>query len=77
MTKLVGYNALLQGGMFSKNNPYILSFSQITPVVFLAKINFGIIWHGVGLSVSHNYLSREFDSGTNHNYASIKLFYLF
>ncbi len=77
MTKLVGYNALLQGGLFTDNNPYVLTYNQITPVVFLANITIGISWYGVGLSIGHNYLSREFDTGTNHNYANIKLSYQF
>lgn len=76
-TKLVGYNALLQGGLFTENDPYVLSYSQITPFVFSANMSIGVSWYGVGLSIGHNFLSREFDSGTNHNYASIKLAYQF
>lgn len=77
MTELVGYNALLQGGLFTENDPYVLTYNQITPIVFKANMTIGISWYGVGLSIGHNYLSREFDSGTNHNYSSVKLSYQF
>ena len=77
LSKLVGYNALLQGGIFASNDPYVLTYSEITPIVFSVNMTIGVSWYGVVLSVGHNFLTKEFDSGINHNYASIKLAYQF
>ena len=71
--KLVLYNATLQGGIFSNNDPYVLVYSEISTFVFSANATFGLLWHGVSLSYTHNFLTKEFDIGTNHNYASFML----
>lgn len=71
--KLVLYNATLQGGIFSNNDPYVLNYSEITPLVFSASATLGLLWYGVSLSYTHNFLTKEFDMGTNHNYASTTL----
>ena len=55
----------------------VLTYSEITPIVFSANMTIGISWYGVALSVGHNFLTKEFDSGTNHNYASIKMAFQF
>jgi len=75
--KLVGYNATLQGGWFSSGNVYTLTFEEITPLVFSAGATIGLQWHRVSLSYSHHYLTREFDSGTDHQYGSFRLFVYF
>ena len=71
--KLVLYNATLQGGVFSNNDPYVLVYSEISSFVFSANATLGLFWHGVSLSYTHNFLTKEFDMGTNHNYASFML----
>ncbi len=71
--KLVVYNATLQGGLFSTNDPYVMSFSSITPYVISAHARLGILWYGISLSYAHNYISKEFDAGESHNYGSFTL----
>lgn len=75
--KLVGYNATLQGGMFSSGNVYTLTYEEITPLVLSAGATVGLQWHRVSLSYSHLYLTREFDSGTDHQYGSFRLIVYF
>ncbi len=75
--KYVIYNATLQGGLFSRNDPYVIKYSQLTPIVFSANVILGINWHGISLSLGHNFLTREFATGTSHNYASILLGFKF
>ncbi len=72
-TRYVLYNATLQGGVFSKNNPYVLSYEEISKLVFFIDVTIGCAWRNMSLSYTHNFLTKEFEKGTNHNYAGIKL----
>ncbi len=71
--KLVLYNATLQGGIFSANDPYVLSFGEISHLVFSANATVGLLWQGIALSYGHNFLTREFKTGSVHNYGSVVL----
>jgi|TARA_B100000315_G_C14511777_1_gene557310 hypothetical protein len=71
--KLVLYNATLQGGLFSNNDPYVLKYSEISKLVFSANATLGLLWKGIALSYTHYFLTKEFDMGTNHNYGSFTL----
>jgi len=73
LVRFIAYNALLQGGLFSANNPYILSYHDLMPIVFNNRLSFGFSWYGVTLCAANNFLSKEFDAGSIHNYASISL----
>lgn len=75
--KLVLFNATLQGGLFSQNQEYVVKQEEISPLVFSANFEIGVLWQGVSLNIEHNFLTKEFDSGDTHNYASIKLMYYF
>ncbi len=70
--KFVMYNATLQGGFFS-NNEHDLSWKQITPVVFMGNAELGVFYKGISLQYTHQYLSKEFDAGIDHNYGSFLL----
>lgn len=71
--KLVLYNATLQGGIFSHNDPYVLKYAEVSKLVFSANATLGLLWHGISLSYAHNFLTQEFITGTNHNYGSFAL----
>jgi len=75
--KLVLFNATLQGGLFSQNQEYIIKQEDMSLLVFSANMEIGILWQGVSLSCEHNFITKEFESGDYHNYASIKLMYYF
>ncbi len=68
--KLVLYNATLQGGLFSTNDPYVLTYHEISPLVFSVNATVGILWNGVSLSFGYNFLTREFKAGSSHSYGS-------
>jgi hypothetical protein len=71
-SRFVVFNATLQGGLFN-NDSYSLSWNKITPLVFLANAEIGIRFKVINLSYQHFYLSKEFDSGIDHNYGSFRL----
>ena len=75
--KLVLFNATLQGGLFSQNQEYVIGQDEISSLVFSANLEIGVLWQGVLISVEHNFLTKEFENGDSHNYASIKLMYYF
>lgn len=67
------YDATLQGGVFSKNNPYTLRSSQITRITF--QDNFGLViqcWR-VYLEYYQTFLTREFRSGMDHRWGGVKI----
>ena len=71
--KLVFYNATLQGGLFSSNDPYVLTYKEISKMVFTVNATVGIIWRGVSLSYGYNLLTRELKAGLSHSYGSAML----
>jgi len=71
--KLVLYNATLQGGLFSTNDPYQLNYSEISPLVFSTNITAGFLWYGVSFSYGFNFLTREIKAGSIHKYGSLNL----
>lgn len=75
--KTVLYNATLQGGMFSRENHYTLSRTELSPLVFSANISLSVKYYGFCLRVEHDFLTKEFKSGQNHNYAGISMGYSF
>ncbi len=71
--KWVGYNATMQGGLFSPNDAYVLTYKEITPWVWSASTQVGFIWKKISLSYAHCYLTKEFNLGSDHQYGSFEL----
>ncbi len=72
-TNLVGYDASLQGGIFNRNSPYTISYSDLTRIVFQADggivVNFKILY----LSYTQSFLTKEFETGKNHRWGGVSL----
>ena len=71
--RFVGYNATMQGGVFSRFNHHVISGKNISRVVLFSNTTLGILWYGMALSYTHSFLTREFNEGTSHQYGSFKL----
>lgn len=70
---VVGYDATLQGGLFNRNSPYTLKGSELYRFTF--QNNYGIVvrfWK-IYAEYYRTYLSREFKSGREHSWGSVKL----
>jgi hypothetical protein len=69
--KLVGYDATLQGGVFNKSSPYVLSSAQVRRSVMRADV--GMVWDmdRWAVAVSRTYLSREFTGGVSHEWVEL------
>lgn len=76
-TKLVMYDATLQGGMFNRESVYSLSAGQVKHCVFTGTASFGIGLGRYSLEAEQVFLTPEFDGGRHHLWFRIKnIFYL-
>lgn len=73
--RLVGYDATLQGGIFSKSNIFALKPDEIERMV--AHLHLGLFarYKKTGISISQFYLSPEFKEGKQHFWGQIALEY--
>ena len=71
--KGVAYNATMQGGFLSPYNTHVINAKNIERVVFSANTTFGVLWQGVSIDYTHNFLTKEFKAGSSHQYGSFKL----
>ncbi len=68
---IVAYDATLQGGMFNKENPYIIMANDINQFVVNASIGFAIYYNNIGIEYEHFYLSPEFTEARHFGWGSI------
>ena len=75
--RLIGYNATLQGGFFSKENIYALKPEEIERLVAALHLGLFAGYGRFGLSISQFYLSPEFKAGKQHFWGQIGLKYAY
>jgi len=73
----IAYDATLQGGMFTQNNPYVLSGSDINRLVLQASVGVAIYYNSIGLEYEHIYLSPRFKGANHFGWGSIKATFAF
>ena len=74
-TTIVAYNALLQGGVFNRDNIFTLDGSQIYRLTVNAEFGIHLRYKGVSLEVAQHFLSPEFRGGYSHKWGRISLFF--
>ena len=67
------YNATLEGGLFSKENPYVISQNAMNRIVYGASAGIAFYYKQVGIELENFYLSPEFKGARNFMYGRIKL----
>lgn len=70
---LVGYDATLQGGLFSKQNIFILEQDDISRFTGNASAGLHFSYKGYGLEVAQHYLSAEYKGGMPHKWGRMSL----
>jgi lipid A 3-O-deacylase len=70
-SRLIGYDATLQGGLLNRGSPYTLTSPQVRRSVLRADIGFTIDRGSYALIVTRTYLSREFTGGLSHQWVEI------
>lgn len=69
-TKLVGYNATLQGGIFSKDI-YVIDADNLERFVFTGTVDIVVAYKRFSLTYSRTYISREYHTGVDHGWGGI------
>jgi hypothetical protein len=72
-TRLVAYNALLQGGMLNNNNVSALGTSDVKKIVASAYAGLHFRYRKIGIEVAQHYLTPEFKGGVKHKWGRISL----
>lgn len=75
--KAVGYNAMLEGGLFNRNSVYTISASGINRAVFSASCGAVAALKGFSLEYSKYYISQEFYGGLDHGWGRLALTWCF
>ncbi len=73
----IAYDATLQGGMFTQNNAYVLSGSDINRLVLQASVGVAVYYNSIGLEYEHFYLSPRFKGANHFGWGSIKATFAF
>ncbi|MBW6492034.1 MAG: lipid A deacylase LpxR family protein [Lentimicrobium sp.] len=73
--RLIGYDATLQGGIFSNENIYSLKPEEIERMVAAMHLGVFARHRKLGISISQYYLSPEFKEGKQHFWGQIGLDY--
>ena len=70
-SKLVGYDATLQGGLLNRGSPYTLTSPQVRRSVLRADLGFAYDRGRYAVIVTRTFLSREFTNGLSHQWVEI------
>lgn len=68
----VGYDATLQGGLFSRDNIYVIPDEQLARAVFQASFGFAVYYNNIGLEYRHYYETPRFRNAYHFGWGSIK-----
>ncbi|TLP81885.1 lipid A deacylase LpxR family protein [Maribacter sp. ACAM166] len=77
VVSVVGYDATLQGGIFTTDNPYFISSKNVESLT--AQVDFGLIlkYNKIYLEYTRTSITREFRSGQSAKWGGFKVGYLF
>ena len=77
VVSIIGYDATLQGGIFTNDNPYIISSKNIERVT--GQIDYGLIlrFKKVYVEYTRTSITREYKSGNSAKWGGFKIGYLF
>lgn len=73
ITKLIAYDATLQGGIINKDNTYKLTGSQVNHLTGKAEIGVHIDFEGIGIEAAQHFLTPEFKEGMSHRWGQLSL----
>jgi lipid A 3-O-deacylase len=70
---LIGYDAMMQGGLFNRKNPYVISARDITRITFQADAGIILNFPGIYLSYTQSFLTKEFRTGRTHRWGGVSI----
>ena len=69
----IGYDASMQGGLFTRKNPYTISGSDISRVTFQADAGIIVNFKKFYLSYTQSILTKEFRTGKYHRWGGVSV----
>ena len=70
---LIGYDASMQGGLFNRKNPYIISAGNISRFTFQADAGIIVNFKKLFLSYTQSFHTKEFRTGHYHRWGGISM----
>jgi lipid A 3-O-deacylase len=70
--KVVGYNGMMQGGLFTRDNIYVLTADKIERAVFMFHYGLTAAYKRFSAEYSKTYITKEFHNGIEHGWGSLK-----
>lgn len=71
--KAVGWNSLLQGGLFNKENIFTLRSDEVSRLVANAQIGLEFKYKKVGLEMAQHFISPEYKGGMWHKWGRLSI----
>ena len=62
----MGYDATLQGGLFTHDNPYVIAAGDISRITFRSEMGVVLGYGRLSLGGNARYLTKEFRTGKPH-----------
>ncbi len=73
IANVVGYNATLNGGLFNKNNTFVLNFEQMEKLTLISYLKLTLCYKMVGISLTQFYSTPEFKNGEDHFWGQVSI----
>jgi lipid A 3-O-deacylase len=70
---MVGYDATMQGGIFTKNNVYTIPSNNIERITFEGNVGIVLKIEGIYLEYFLSRITKEFSAGLSHNNGGIRI----
>ncbi|MCF8450490.1 MAG: lipid A deacylase LpxR family protein [Taibaiella sp.] len=70
---LIGCDATMQGGMFNRNSPYIVTDSKLNRFTFRNRFGIVVAYRKVYLEYFLAVVSKEFNTGKQHGYGGVQI----
>jgi lipid A 3-O-deacylase len=70
---VIGYDASLEGGLFNRTSPYVISPSDISRFTFQADYGIVVSYRRIYAEYSQAFLTQEFNTGLNHRWGGLRL----
>jgi lipid A 3-O-deacylase len=73
--RVVGFNALLQGGVFGSENIAALSASQVQRLVYSGEFGLRLEYYSTAVVVAQHFLSPEYKGGLPHKWGRVSFYF--
>jgi hypothetical protein len=69
----IGYDASMQGGLFTRKNPYTIAATDVTRITFQADAGIIVNLKKLYLSCTQSFLTKEFRTGKHHRWGGVSV----